>query len=358
MDSVVETIWPRQGSWQSFGLSHGLPDMKVEGLGIDSGGGVWVGTHDKGAAHYDGAGFMSMSRAEGLPGHGVYSIIPQSDGSVLLATDDGIASYQDGTLACCEGDRVSVLWGSCVFDGRSFFGLDRREGAAPRIAVSSSSSEIEIVELDSQANAVGMSITAMTADPEGRLWCGGRALYTWDGGTARCEVAPEDMGQVRAMCFRDDLGEVWGASDTGLFRCRPGQFDYFDGPQSIQGMVVDGDGTLWATGQDGNLYRGTEVGFEVVSSAGVPLWRGVGVDGEGRIWVGSYGFGLLCYDATRVMVPVVAPGMQSFRTNAVVALDQELWASAGSDTVHSPDVGLRGGPHPLDSRAAMLGWTP
>lgn len=343
MKSIVESVWPRQGIWQSFGLKHGLPDMKVEGLSVDADGVVWVGTHDKGVAYYDGACFTCLSRAEGLPGHGVYSIIPLQDGTVRLATDAGIASYGEGVLTANTRDQSAALWGHCTVDGRCYFGLDRREGMPPGIAVSTSPTSVAVVVLDDHPDAIEMSVTALAADPDGKIWCGGwtaasqAVIYTWDGYSSRQEVLPDGLGQIRTMCYRNDRGEIWGASDTGIFRSREGQIEYVDGPEVVQSMAQGSDGTLWAAGQDGNLYRAEDTRFELASSAGVPLWRGLAVDDEDRVWVGSYGFGLFCYDSSRVQIPIVVPGIANSPANAVVAQGSDIWVGVGSTLVHSCD---------------------
>ncbi|MBT5874522.1 MAG: sigma 54-interacting transcriptional regulator [Candidatus Latescibacteria bacterium] len=331
---MLDSVWPRQGIWQSFGLAHGLPDMKVEGLCIDSRGVVWAGTHDKGVAFYDGSSFACLSRQEGLPGHGVYAIRSLGNGTVLLATDDGIARYANGGLECLDGDHGPVLWGCATHGDRIYFGLDRLSGEPPRIAICDENS-VNVVELDDQPDARGMSVTAMTLAGDGNIWCGGTHLYSYDGKEFDRKDTPGDLGQIRVLCARETSSEIWGAADSGLFRIRDGEFEPLQGPETIQGMVESNAGDLWATGHDGNLYRARGSSLVTESNIGVPLWRGVVVDPEGRIWVGSYGYGLFCYDPTRMMIPVTARGGAGIASAAAVGSDGDLWIGSGSELIRS-----------------------
>jgi ligand-binding sensor domain-containing protein len=77
------------GVWEHFTVQDGLPDMKIESLFVDSRGDLWIGTHSRGVARFDGDRFKVFTRREGLAGDGVFSILEDREGALWLGRTGG-----------------------------------------------------------------------------------------------------------------------------------------------------------------------------------------------------------------------------------------------------------------------------
>ena len=64
-----------EGVWTHYTLADGLPQMTLEALYEDHQGRLWVGTHARGAACFDGHHFQPYTVQDGLAGPGVFGII-------------------------------------------------------------------------------------------------------------------------------------------------------------------------------------------------------------------------------------------------------------------------------------------
>ena len=124
-----------QGVWTHYTVRDGLPDLKIECLYEDRDGYLWIGTHDRGAARFDGVRFTTVTRADGLPSDGVYSILQDEEGTFWFKTREGVSRYRAGR---CEPVPIispqprTFLWGSGQDgDGRLWFTVEDQEGLPP-----------------------------------------------------------------------------------------------------------------------------------------------------------------------------------------------------------------------------------
>jgi hypothetical protein len=171
-----------RGIWDQFTIEHGLPDMKIESLYQDSRGRLWVGTHDRGVAVYDGTSFERFSVTQGLSGNGVYAIAEDRLGRIWLATNRGLTSFEDGEF-CSHGESVGfgLLWGcENTRDGRLWFGMERRPGEPPGVLVVNPRSDGDVVtsvEVTNLSTHQDKSIHSIAEDSDGLLWLGGDVLW-------------------------------------------------------------------------------------------------------------------------------------------------------------------------------------
>ncbi len=114
--------------------------------------------------------------------------------------------------------------------------------------------------------------------------------------------------------FEDSRGAIWVSirevSDNRLYRRDPGtgrfeQFREADGlpPLHLEqnvpsALVEDRNGAVWIGMLNGGLVRYRNGRFQFASAAGAPRQgvRALLVDGQGRLWIGSDGEGLLRVD--------------------------------------------------------------
>ena len=141
----------RQGLWQTYDVSDGLPHNSVMALLEDRFGRVWVGTRGGGVSRYDGEGFVTYTPEDGLAGNAATVLMEDRSGHVWIGNDGGGVSRYDGEnfvtyttedglasnqVRCLMEDRSGQIWmgtwggGVTRYDGSIFQHLSRRDGLA------------------------------------------------------------------------------------------------------------------------------------------------------------------------------------------------------------------------------------
>lgn len=351
-------VLPRySGVCEQFGIKDGLPDMKVECLFEDRQGTLWIGTHARGVAMYNSDRFQSYTVRDGLSGNAVYSIQETAHGDVLLATGSGLCSWSCGTGQIVGPDvTMPLLWGG-QGDGSGvfWFGLARQQDMPARVCRTDGAT-VEALQLEEQGTSLGRSVNSVVIDDEGRVWCGGHGLFVVCDGVAT-SVLPDraELAYINAMCMSDGEGLIV-AGTGGTYALSEGQIYAIGGREAqIEGMCRSRSGAVWCTTREGSLLRYRDREFEEVRNLGVPLWRAVVEDQVGRVWLGTYGFGLLCYDESRVRVMDTGHGLPDNRVQALAWHGERVWIATpkglatdagdieadvwrGSDAIISRDV--------------------
>ena len=77
--------------WEHFTVRDGLPDIKIICLFEDSWGMLWIGTHDRGVARFDGDRFEAFTTRDGLASDFVVSILGDQEGAIWFGTNFSLA---------------------------------------------------------------------------------------------------------------------------------------------------------------------------------------------------------------------------------------------------------------------------
>ena len=86
----------RQGVWQSFEVSDGLPSPCILAMVQDRAGDLWFGTRHGGVSRYDGVQFVTFTTEDGLAHNSVKCIVEDQDGALWFGTSGGGVSRYDG----------------------------------------------------------------------------------------------------------------------------------------------------------------------------------------------------------------------------------------------------------------------
>ena len=339
MSTDTERIGPSAGIgvWERYAIQDGLPDMKIECVFQDSHGSLWIGTHEKGVVRYDWDQFRPFTRRDGLAGDGVYSILEDSEGNLWFGTDGGLTRYDGAELQVIRGDEsCRYLWGGCVdAEGVLWFGLERQPERPPAV-VRWDGADLTTVFLTDAPPEQGQGIHVLLEDGEGGVWCGGHGVYHLHGQVARCLIEPNAAGeQVTALLARGST--LYVAGESGIHAWDTDSVDA--GPRiahtgGVMAMGEDNAGGAWATTSDGQLLSLRNSAFEVVATENVAFWRALWVDALNRVWIGTYGYGLLCYDEGRVRI---YRGTDQVSPGPILALsrghDQSTWIGTSTGLV-------------------------
>jgi DNA-binding NtrC family response regulator/ligand-binding sensor domain-containing protein len=296
--------------WEHFGLEDGLPDLKLECLLVDRQGAIWVGTHDRGVARFDGERFETFTTRDGLAGDGVYSITEDQEGALWFGTLGGLSRYDEKrfeTIYPRAGERCGFRRGSCLDqEGRLWFGVNGRPGD-PVVVCCWDGKELERIHLADSVDLRLRGIDQIATGPSGEIWFGGAGLYRCDGEQFHCLVEPPTTPAdlIFYMLLRSN-GELWHIQCSGELTAwtggKPQRLGREFAGHRINGLLEDGEGRVWATSWQKALLRGDGTAFAVVQKSEKPLQGNPCLDSQGRLWCRTHGWGLYCYDTTRFEV--------------------------------------------------------
>lgn len=311
------------GVWEHFTVEDGLPDMKIECIFEDSHGVLWVGTHDRGVVRYSGDEFKAFTVRDGLA-DSVFSILEDDRGCLWFGTNRGIIQFDgQGFNHIDQSHGLSVLWGSCIDSaGDIWFGVERRPGHPPA-ACRWRGQSLELVDLQTETSGPGRSIHKTVLDAAGNLWLGGDGLYVKVGDREFTEIDSSGgygLDQVMDI-FPEENGGIIVARPNGLRRYHDGGVELlFDEPYSPVSIGKrDGDPAFWIVSYDGELLRWNDGAVQKISQLDCVHRGGFCVSASGRLWVGTYGMGLFCYDDQRLRIYNEKHGLRSKAVQCVAS---------------------------------------
>jgi ligand-binding sensor domain-containing protein/signal transduction histidine kinase len=187
-----------------------IANIPVRNVFRDRQGTLWIGTDGSGAYHLTANGPVHYSAPQRLVNNFVRAFLQSRDGSVWIATDEGVSRINAG--------KVSNLR---VRDGLAYF-----------------------------------STRALMEDHDGNLWIGtDQGLSCWSNGQFIGNAATRALSQEKIWTIlQDSSGVIWfGTRDHGLFRYRDGQVTQFTAAQglasnSVYQLLEDRHGQLWMSG--------------------------------------------------------------------------------------------------------------
>jgi signal transduction histidine kinase/ligand-binding sensor domain-containing protein/DNA-binding response OmpR family regulator len=289
-----------------------LPPGAAVGVMIeDREGNLWATTGGSGLLRVQALPFRVYGQADGIRERQVLSIARGAQGSVLV-TDRRWNVY-----------RVSTHGVETVFEARH--GADRGDHA-----------------------------WGAYEDQRGTLWLGrlrespdAPARYFVEGRRRGAETIIFDLPTGYQMVHRfldDPIGDgVLWILDRRTWRFRP----YAD-PPTLEGvlgppgglhtrdLLVDPDGTLWVATHTG-LYRvrdGVSTVFRTADGLPVDRIRALHRDGDGVLWIGTYGGGIVRYADGRFRTVRAADGLAEDVVSTILEDDSgDFWMS-GNQGVH------------------------
>jgi ligand-binding sensor domain-containing protein/signal transduction histidine kinase len=189
------------------------PGIRVRNVLRDRSGALWIGTDGHGAFRSKSSDKTHYTTHNGLTNDFVRAFLETRDGSIWIATDEGINRWRGGTLT-----NYRMADGLCYF-----------------------------------------SVRALLEDGRGGVWIGtDQGVSHWeDGGFIRDAVVNRLSAEKVWSIHEDADGGLWfGTRGAGLFRWRNGALKSFGSEQglasnSIYQILEDSHGTFWMSGPNG-----------------------------------------------------------------------------------------------------------
>ena len=304
-----------RGTWRTYSVADGLPGVFCEHVAEDRDGNIWIAMAENGACRFDGNEFVSFTKADGLCGNQVFSILLDSRDRLWFGTVDGGLCY-------CEGAMHS--------------------DAAPTF--------------HQPADLATTQCTFLYEDSQGRVWWGGLNGFGYYADDAHCELSKSYLSnnteRSRTNCrgiVEDNSGDIWLGLAKDLLRYDGDAFhtvtldttnDYM-----LYTLAKDAAGQLWVGTRTGLLWRGngrefTAVALDIDTTISI---RKLQFDRQNRLWLATTGHGVLCYQDETSAHFTTRDGLTHNAANAAYQSRDDLlfFATFGGGLCCCDPVGLR-----------------
>ena len=191
----------------------GLSDVRVRNIFRDREGALWIGTEGKGAFREVGGHLTHYSTQEGLVNNFVRAFLQGRDGSVWIATDEGVSRWRDQRITNYR-----------VGDGLAYF-----------------------------------STRSLLQDQRGDVWIGtDQGLSRLHGDSFEHDGATDALKNEKIWAIHEDSdGGLWfGTRTGGLYRWRSGVLTHYTIAQGLASngiyeLLEDSNNNLWMSGPNG-----------------------------------------------------------------------------------------------------------
>lgn len=263
---------------------HGLPASKlVECWFEDREGNVWIGLTGGGLACVRTRTFHTVWPGDGLSYKMPCSICEDGNGAMWFGTlNGGLLRWKDSNFTAFtlpveqkaalattvfpdSGDR---LWVGSVQNGAVV--LNNGEFSRPF-----------------HSDAIGTTVRALYIDRKGRIWMGNEfGLFCWESGELKVFKPSDGFTPAYVSAITEDTaGNIWIGTAIGeLRRYRNGQFATF------KPADTPSDGKLFVAAGTTSPLQSRSIGEQAGNEY---FFRTLYADGEGIVWIGTLGGGLL-----------------------------------------------------------------
>jgi len=336
------------GKVHIFETREGSAVEAVSDIVFDRKGNMWFSTLNDGLYYFVKDRLYRIDKEEGLPDLFIYDLNEDPEGNIWAGTDGGIA------ICSLEDRKVTIR----VIDS---------DDGLPDIIIK----KIRFLHADTVAlatedagilnlNTKTLQIKPLLKGPwpygsisdfvvkENEIWISGKGLTIYDRQTRRLKNFNEVEGQapvsVHAL-MKDAEGNIWTGSKTGLSRTLGDAVEHLESFETLKdinilALAVDPDDRIWFSTNEGLFVRsyrkdGTAIVTEKLNN--FPLKNATVIslyaDGNGYVWAGLYGNGLLQIDVVTGEIKHFDKELRNGNILSITGKDNIVWlATLGGST--------------------------
>ena len=191
-----------------------LADVRVRNVFRDREDTLWIGTDGGGVYHEVGKQLAHYTTRQGLVNNFVRAFLQSRDGSVWIATDEGVSRWTQGKFTNYQmKDGLSYFSTRSILEDRNgdiWIGTDR---GVSRLHDDKFQSDEAVRALQEE------KIWAIHQDPNGGLWFGTRAggLYRWQSGKLTHYTVAQGLASNSIYELLEDRnGKLWISGPNGI----------------------------------------------------------------------------------------------------------------------------------------------
>lgn len=322
---------------QKWSSEQGLPQNNVRALVHSQAGFVWVGTL-MGLARFDGLRFRVFTHTDTpeLVSDTICSLAEDEQQTLWVGTQRGLIEFQDG---------VGRFWNTNHGFPASGNGIQQLQ-VNPRGGLWFRAGNTIGHFADGRAKLFGPA-DGLISDTWRHIYPSRRGgiLVSSRRGLQRLEPDTHHFSRQHRWpvpsekwCVLEDAaGTLWAGSENGLFRLEEEEWKPQGARYGIDGQWVTHlyqfrSGVHWVVTKQGGVQFLRENRFEPISPPG-GHWHDVGAmceDGDGNVWVGTGGGGLLRLRPTKIRSWTHADGLPHDDVRTLCAApDGAIWAGTG-----------------------------
>ena len=234
----------------------------------DDNGAIWFTNYGNGASKFDPKSKQTTNYtiSDGLPSNEINSIIGDSKGTIWLATNNGLASFDlasekftnykapilgSNKVYTLYFDQKGILWIGCLggnltaFDGHNFKVYGKAEGYDNEFTIS------------------------ITEDLNHHLWFGSfeKGIFQFDGQHFKNYSTKEGASSNQALMLIADRNNLWIGNNQGIdkFNIRTETFKHYGRQDGFLGVEINPNSAL--RDKEGNLWFGSIIGIVKYRSA-------------------------------------------------------------------------------------------
>ncbi|MGB7134642.1 MAG: two-component regulator propeller domain-containing protein [Acidobacteriaceae bacterium] len=368
--------------YQSWQTDTGLPQNTVHAIVQGPGGYLWIAT-EGGLVRFDGIAFRVMTHANTpeLPSDLIDDLMVDRTSAVWVSTSGGLARLKDGRLEAFGPDRgipATQVWRTFedsrgrmwALTAAGLFRMERGRGEPIPLEQDLTENSTMAAGRDGtlwlgtaegllrgnergQFKPEGASgeVLALAVDGSGTAWAGLRSGLEACSG-AGCRSVPTPSGGAVHALAADRTGQIWIATDGGVFSVRDGHWYGHPVTDGAEFLYCDRQGAVWAgtpqglvrfTGQGGSQSEQWRWGHEVFLAAAE--------DREGDLWLGTEAGGLAVLRDRKFSTLGAAEGLNDAYVLALAqAPDGDVWMATRNGGV---DDDRDGKIHPLTTAEGL-----
>ncbi len=297
--AALEPATPLAGyARQSWVMENGLPQNTVQALAQTRDGFIWLGT-EVGLVRFDGNSFVifDQNSKPALPGSDVQCLLATPDGALWIGTTDGLAQLRNGA--------ISVFTTADGLPSNSIRSL--LPGSEGQIIVSTTGGDVSYqlgrFQRIMYQRIAGPQVILNSALSDGSEAVINRSQFilTRKGHTPQTFTVGHELPGSRIQSALPDIsGALWIGTNAGLVRYASGKIDSFPltdplGTASILAILEDHEGNLWIGTETGGLHILRDERFRILGTRdglSSDATTTVVEDTTGTLWVGTSGYGL------------------------------------------------------------------